>query len=178
LNPCVAAVTAPVPRHGALRLFSDVWARFGPRGEGARGPTIPGQRDSWRLRVSTFWGRADRAPPYKSPGPGDLLHGPIRDVELTCAPALDNGRRSPRKLLGAVLGRLLGGKSGDKTERVAVVAALLPGSRERAAEIIANGAPYGLRLAGFRRTASFLRKRPPSPFLRSRHRRTRAQPRQ
>jgi hypothetical protein len=69
--------------------------------------------------------------------------------------ALDNGQRSPRKFLGAV-GRLLGGKSGDENERVAVVATLLPGSRERAAEIIAKGAPYGLRLAGFRRHSVFL----------------------
>lgn len=49
-----------------------------------------------------------------------------------------------------------GGKSADKEERVAVVAMLLPGSRERAAEIIARGAPYGLRLAGFRRHSVFL----------------------
>jgi hypothetical protein len=70
--------------------------------------------------------------------------------------ALDNGQRSPRKLLGAVLGRLLGGQSGNENERVAVVATLLPGSRERAAEIIAKGAPYGLRLAGFRRHSVFL----------------------
>ena len=69
--------------------------------------------------------------------------------------ALDNGQRSPRKLLGAV-GRLLGGRSGDENERVAVVATLLPGSRERAAEIISKGAPYGLRLAGFRRHSVFL----------------------
>jgi len=54
------------------------------------------------------------------------------------------------------MGRLLGGKSGDKNERVAVVATLLPDSRERAAEIIAKGAPYGLRLAGFRRHSVFL----------------------
>jgi hypothetical protein len=39
---------------------------------------------------------------------------------------------------------------------VAVVATLLPGSRERAAEIIAKGAPYGLRLAGFRRHSVLL----------------------
>ena len=70
--------------------------------------------------------------------------------------ALDSGQRSPRKLLGAVLGRLLGGKSGNENERVAVVAILLPGSRERAAEIIAKGAPYGLRLAGFRRHSVYL----------------------
>jgi hypothetical protein len=41
-------------------------------------------------------------------------------------------------------------------ERVAVVATLRPGSRERAAEIIAGGAPYGLRLAGFERHSVFL----------------------
>ena len=55
--------------------------------------------------------------------------------------ALDNGQRPPRKLLGSVIGRLLGGKSGDENERVAV---------------IAKGAPYGLRLAGFRRHSIFL----------------------
>ena len=42
------------------------------------------------------------------------------------------------------------------SERVAVVATLLPGSRERAAEILARGAPYGLALAGFRRHSVFL----------------------
>jgi hypothetical protein len=41
-------------------------------------------------------------------------------------------------------------------ERVAVVARLLPGSPERAAEILAKGAPYGLALAGFRRHSVFL----------------------
>jgi hypothetical protein len=77
--------------------------------------------------------------------------------------ALDNGRRSLRKLLRAVVARVVGRKrqeSGtegrDASERVAVVARLLPGSRERAAEIIAKGAPYGLRLAGFRRHSVFL----------------------
>jgi hypothetical protein len=44
----------------------------------------------------------------------------------------------------------------DGSERVAVVAKLLPGSRERAAEILAKGAPYGLALAGFRRHSVFL----------------------
>ena len=44
----------------------------------------------------------------------------------------------------------------SENERVAVVATLLPGSRERAAEILAKGAPYGLRLAGFRRHSVFL----------------------
>ena len=42
------------------------------------------------------------------------------------------------------------------SERVAVVASLLSGSRERAAEILAKGAPYGLALAGFRRHSVFL----------------------
>jgi hypothetical protein len=45
---------------------------------------------------------------------------------------------------------------GDTSERVAVVAKLLPGSRERATQILAKGAPYGLRLAGFRRHSVFL----------------------
>jgi hypothetical protein len=44
----------------------------------------------------------------------------------------------------------------DGSERVAVVAKLLPGSRERAAQILADGAPYGLGLAGFRRHNVFL----------------------
>jgi hypothetical protein len=44
----------------------------------------------------------------------------------------------------------------DGSERVAVVAKLLPGSRERAVEILASGAPYGLALAGFRRHSVFL----------------------
>ena len=76
--------------------------------------------------------------------------------------ALDNGQRSRRKLLRAVIARLLGGKqrSGiddrDVNERVAVVARLLPASRERAARILAKGAPYGLALAGFRRHSVFL----------------------
>jgi hypothetical protein len=44
----------------------------------------------------------------------------------------------------------------DMSERVAVVAKLLPGSRERATQILAEGAPYGLELAGFRRHSIFL----------------------
>jgi hypothetical protein len=40
--------------------------------------------------------------------------------------------------------------------RVAVVAKLLPGSRERATQILAEGAPYGLALAGFRRHSVLL----------------------
>ena len=75
--------------------------------------------------------------------------------------ALDSGRRSPKKLLRAVVARLLSRKRTPATdpgtiERVAVVATLVPGSRERAAEIIAGGAPYGLRLAGFERHSVFL----------------------
>jgi hypothetical protein len=45
---------------------------------------------------------------------------------------------------------------GDASERVAVVATLQPGSRKRAAEILAQGAPYGLDRAGFRRHSIFL----------------------
>lgn len=75
--------------------------------------------------------------------------------------SLDNGQHSPRKLLSAVVARLLSRKRTRATdpgtnERVAVVATLLPGSRERAAEIIAKGAPYGLRLAGFHQHSVFL----------------------
>ncbi len=50
----------------------------------------------------------------------------------------------------------MGIDNGDVNERVAVLAKLLPGSRERAAEILAKGAPYGLGLAGFRRHSVFL----------------------
>jgi hypothetical protein len=46
--------------------------------------------------------------------------------------------------------------SAEVSERVAVVAKLLPGSREQARRILAKGAPYGLRLAGFRRHSVFL----------------------
>ena len=44
----------------------------------------------------------------------------------------------------------------DASERVAIVAKLLPGSREQATQILAEGAPYGLELAGFRRHSAFL----------------------
>jgi hypothetical protein len=47
-------------------------------------------------------------------------------------------------------------RSGDVTERVAVVAKLRPGSRERASEIIAKGAPFDLGEAGFRRHSVLL----------------------
>ncbi len=75
--------------------------------------------------------------------------------------SLDNGRRYARALLGAVVSRVLSRKRTRATdsgtnERVAVVATLLDGSRERAAEVIAQGAPYGLRLAGFERHSVFL----------------------
>jgi hypothetical protein len=45
---------------------------------------------------------------------------------------------------------------GDVDERIAVVARLRPGSRDRAAQILAEGAPYGLALAGFRWHSVFL----------------------
>jgi hypothetical protein len=45
---------------------------------------------------------------------------------------------------------------GALDERVAVIARLLPGSRDRAAQILAEGAPYGLALAGFRWHSVFL----------------------
>jgi hypothetical protein len=44
----------------------------------------------------------------------------------------------------------------DVNERVAVVAKLWPGSRERAGEIVAEGAPYELSESGFRRHSVFL----------------------
>jgi hypothetical protein len=47
-------------------------------------------------------------------------------------------------------------RSGDVTERVAVVAKLRPGSRERASEIIAEGAPFDLGEARFRRHSVLL----------------------
>jgi hypothetical protein len=47
-------------------------------------------------------------------------------------------------------------RSGDGAERVAVVAKLRPDSRERASEILAEGAPYELGGTGFRRHSVFL----------------------
>jgi hypothetical protein len=44
----------------------------------------------------------------------------------------------------------------EVTERLAVVARLRPGSRDRALEIIAEGPPYDLGDAGFRRHIVFL----------------------
>jgi hypothetical protein len=45
---------------------------------------------------------------------------------------------------------------GEVMERVAVVAKLRPGSREQAKQILAEGAPYELAEAGFRRHSVFL----------------------
>ena len=47
-------------------------------------------------------------------------------------------------------------RSGDVTERLAVVARLRPGAREQARQILAGGAPYGLGEAGFGRHSVFL----------------------
>jgi hypothetical protein len=47
-------------------------------------------------------------------------------------------------------------RGGGVAERVAVVAKLRPGSRERARQILAKGAPYELGAAGFRRHSVFL----------------------
>jgi hypothetical protein len=44
----------------------------------------------------------------------------------------------------------------DASERLAVIAKLRPGSRERANQILAEGAPYDLGEAGFRRHSVFL----------------------
>jgi len=68
---------------------------------------------------------------------------------------------SLRKLILGVLDRLAGELRTSATdpgphERVAVVATLQPGSRERAAEILAGGAPYGLHLSGFVQHSVFL----------------------
>ena len=53
-------------------------------------------------------------------------------------------------------GRIQASNKGDANERVAVVATLKPGSRERAGAILAQGAPYGIDRAGFRRHSVFL----------------------
>jgi hypothetical protein len=47
-------------------------------------------------------------------------------------------------------------RSGDVTERLAVVARIRPGSGERARQILAGGAPYELGEVGFRRHSVFL----------------------
>ena len=46
--------------------------------------------------------------------------------------------------------------SNEASERLGIVARLRPGSRERAKEILAAGAPYELGEAGFRRHSIFL----------------------
>jgi hypothetical protein len=64
-----------------------------------------------------------------------------------------------RKVLAPLLGRRLrmsGTSEHEVNKRVAVVAKLVPGSRERAAQILGEGPPYGLALAGFRRHSVFL----------------------
>ena len=52
--------------------------------------------------------------------------------------------------------RIQASSRGDANERVAVVATLKPGSRERAGAILAQGPPYGIDRAGFRRHSVFL----------------------
>jgi hypothetical protein len=47
-------------------------------------------------------------------------------------------------------------RGGEVVERVAVFAKLRPGSRERASQILAQGAPYDLGESGFRRHSIFL----------------------
>jgi hypothetical protein len=74
--------------------------------------------------------------------------------ERSPAPStLGTAIRGARNALAAAIA---GEADTSDVERVAVIAKLLPGSRERAAEILAKGAPYGLSLAGFRRHSVFL----------------------
>lgn len=47
-------------------------------------------------------------------------------------------------------------RDNEVTDRLAVVARLRPGSRERAIEILAKGPPYELGEAGFRRHSVFV----------------------
>ena len=47
-------------------------------------------------------------------------------------------------------------RGGEMPERLAVVAKLRPGSREEASQILAEGAPYELAEAGFRRHSVFI----------------------
>jgi hypothetical protein len=61
-----------------------------------------------------------------------------------------------RRARNALAAAIAGEADTSDVERVAIIAKLLPGSRERAAEILAKGAPYGLGLAGFRRHGVFL----------------------
>ena len=59
-----------------------------------------------------------------------------------------------RRVLSLSRAQAADGPSAD--ERVAIIAKLLPGSRDQAAEILAKGPPYGLALAGFHRHSVFL----------------------
>ena len=53
-------------------------------------------------------------------------------------------------------GEVVPPRDSDMTDRLAVIARLRPGSRERTIEILAEGAPYELGKAGFRRHSVFL----------------------
>ena len=53
-------------------------------------------------------------------------------------------------------GEVVPPRDSDMTDRLVVIARLRPGSRERAIEILAEGAPYELGEAGFRRHSVFL----------------------
>jgi hypothetical protein len=69
------------------------------------------------------------------------------------------GRKEPAKMTNRsddAEGTEVPPPGGDVPERVAVVGKLGPGSRERASQIIAEGAPYDLGEAGFRRHSVFL----------------------
>jgi hypothetical protein len=141
----------------------------------------PPTRIRRRLLPDRQWclGLAGRCDQYRSGC------GTIRDIRVLPT-ALGNGQRSPRKLLRAVVARLLGGKRGassiedrDVNKRVAVVARLLPGSRERAAEILAKGAPLRARTRWLSATQCLSRVGDGSfCFRRPGHRRTCPRPRQ
>jgi hypothetical protein len=61
------------------------------------------------------------------------------------------------KFIRRVLGRGSRATEHPSTdERVAIIAKLQPGSRDRAAEILAKGAPFGLALAGFHQHSVFV----------------------
>jgi hypothetical protein len=55
-----------------------------------------------------------------------------------------------------VEGAHVSSRGGEMPERLAVVAKLRPGSREEASQILAEGAPYELAEAGFRRHSVFI----------------------
>jgi hypothetical protein len=116
------------------------------------------RRSAWRLVAMGPGGSQG----WRQRGPRPLRAAKLSLTASAMPTALDNGQRSTRNLLRKVVARLLGGlprtssTAGGLNERVAVVAGLRPGSRERAAEILAKGAPYGLTFAGFRRHSVFL----------------------